>query len=99
MNADITCIHPIPPNDLAHAADHAQLNGHIYQIKDAAGTLSVNGFAPTGVTCAAGHLGTVTYTTCTSHNAEYTLGGCTGSVLPRLLLPGACPATVPTVMQ
>jgi hypothetical protein len=45
---------------------------------DAAGTLTGDNFAPTGVTCAAGYSGTVGYTVCAT-NGDYTPTGCTAN--------------------
>merc|ERR1711865_351485 len=47
-----------------------------YVTTGAAGTATITGFAPSGVTCVAGYTGTVTYTVCGSAGTDYTLGGC-----------------------
>jgi len=47
-----------------------------YNFTDAAGTMSVYGFAPSGVTCATGFSGSVTYAVCDADGEAYSVSGC-----------------------
>ena len=47
-----------------------------YNFGSAAGTTTIDGFAPTGVACANGYAGTVTYTKCASAGSVYSVSGC-----------------------
>ena len=47
-----------------------------YAVGAAGGTLTIDGFAPSGVTCAGGYTGTVSYTVCGSAGTAYSLSGC-----------------------
>ena len=47
-----------------------------YDTTSVAGVLTISGFSPSGVKCAEGYTGTVTYTACESAGTNYTLGGC-----------------------
>merc|ERR1712039_1171183 len=48
-----------------------------YEFGSAAGTVTISGFGPSGVTCSSGYTGTVTYTVCGSAGTAYSVGGCT----------------------
>merc|ERR1711871_316385 len=50
------------------------ING--YDMGNAGGTVTISGFNPTGVTCAAGYTGTVSYTVCGSAGTAYSVSGC-----------------------
>lgn len=47
-----------------------------YDFNDAGGTLTLNGFSPTGVMCASGYKGSVSYTVCGSGGDAYAVSGC-----------------------
>ena len=47
-----------------------------YDISWAGGAVTITGFAASGVSCAAGYTGTVTYTQRSGADSDYTLGGC-----------------------
>ena len=51
-----------------------------YNFGSAVGTITIHGFDPTGVACANGYSGTVTYAVCASAGDEYQVSGC--EVLP-----------------
>jgi len=61
-----------------------------YDTTNAAGIDTITDFAPSGVECAAGYTGAVTYTACDDDANAYTLGGCT-------LTPTDCIAPASTV--
>ena len=72
-----------------------------YDFTNVIGTQTMSGFAPSGVECAAGYTGTVTYTPCTSAGDEYQVSGC--QVLPSsiicTLLQVSCPFSSPRCTQ
>ena len=47
-----------------------------YNTDGAGGTVTISGFNPTGVTCASGYAGTVSYTVCGSAGGAYSVSGC-----------------------
>jgi len=47
-----------------------------YNFGSASGTTTIDGFAPTGVACANGYAGTVTYTKCASAGSVNSVSGC-----------------------
>jgi len=47
-----------------------------YNTDGAGGNVTISGFSPTGVTCASGYEGTVSYTVCGSAGAAYSVSGC-----------------------
>jgi len=47
-----------------------------YDFAGAGGTVTISGFDPTGVTCASGYEGTVSYTVCGSGGSDYSVSGC-----------------------
>merc|ERR1719359_1865883 len=53
-----------------------------YDTASAGGTVTMSGFSPTGVTCAGGYEGTVSYTVCGSAGGAYSVSGCEAVSLP-----------------
>ena len=58
-----------------------------YNTAGAGGTLTISGFSPTGVTCAAGYTGSVSYTVCGSAGTAYSVSGCQATwIVPTTLI-------------
>ena len=51
-----------------------------YNFAGAGGTVTITGFSPSGVTCASGYTGTVSYTACATAGSDYSVSGCQAGV-------------------
>jgi len=66
-----------------------------YDFSSAGGALSISGFSPSGVPCANGYTGSVSYTVCGSAGAAYSVSGCEAACIAPSHVDAHQPTSMP----